>query len=201
MLRVDARQVLLADVEPGQQRQGDRAPGRVGDEQPEDDEDVAVDVGRAGRAGGRVVVDAGPLDVRPVPLASGCRPGRGSAASAPLSSGRTTSVSEASGDAVGPLAGGRDGGVAGLELVAELGRPDPGGDGPPAAGQDGAEEQEGEPGGGAAVEGGGEPGEPLARGGERVRGCHRGPAPVGVSAGVVTAIVPVGPALVYSMLV
>ena len=37
-------------------------------QQPEDDEDVAVDVGRAGRAGGRVVVDAGPLDVRPVPL-------------------------------------------------------------------------------------------------------------------------------------
>ena len=27
---------------------------------------MAVDVGRAGRAGGRVVVDAGPLDVRPV---------------------------------------------------------------------------------------------------------------------------------------
>ena len=79
---------------------------------------------------------------------------------------------EASGDAIGPLAGGGDGGVAGLELVAELGRPDPGGDGPPAPGQDGAEEQQGEPGGGPAVEGGGEPGEPLARGGERMRGCH-----------------------------
>ncbi|MEJ7640041.1 MAG: hypothetical protein WKF75_19255 [Singulisphaera sp.] len=53
---------------------------------------------------------------------------------------------EATGDAVGPLAGGGDGDVAGLILTAELGRPDPGGDGPPAPGQDGAEEQQGEPG-------------------------------------------------------
>jgi hypothetical protein len=45
MLRVEARQVLLADVESGQQRQGDDSPRRVGDEQGQDDEDVAVDVG------------------------------------------------------------------------------------------------------------------------------------------------------------
>ena len=37
---------------------------------------------------------------------------------------------------IGPLACGRDGDVAGLELAAELGRPDPGGDAPPAPGQD-----------------------------------------------------------------
>jgi hypothetical protein len=40
-------------------------------QEPQDDEDVAVDVGRAGRAGGRVMVQAGPLDMRPV------LPGRG----------------------------------------------------------------------------------------------------------------------------
>ena len=67
---------------------------------------------------------------------------------------------------LGLLAGGGDGGVAGPELVAQPGGPDPAGDGPPAAGEDGAEEQQGEPGGGPAVEGGGESGEPLARGGE-----------------------------------
>jgi hypothetical protein len=36
-------------------------------QQPQHDPDVAVDVRRAGRAGGRVVMDAGPLDVGPVP--------------------------------------------------------------------------------------------------------------------------------------
>jgi len=51
MLRFDRRQVLLPDVEPGQQRQGNRAPRPRGDEQAEDDEDVTVDVGRSGRAG------------------------------------------------------------------------------------------------------------------------------------------------------
>jgi hypothetical protein len=71
VLRVEGRQVLLADVEPGQQRQGDCAPGLVGDEEREDDEDVAIDVGRAGRAGRRVVMDASPLDVRAIPLGRG----------------------------------------------------------------------------------------------------------------------------------
>ncbi len=39
-------------------------------------------------------------------------------------------------------------------------------------GQDGTEEQQGEPGCGPPVEGTGESGEPLARCGERMRGCH-----------------------------
>ena len=56
----------------------------------------------------------------------------------------------------------------------------------------------GEPGSGPAVEGRGESGEPLARGGGRVRGCHGWLRP-GRSAGLVAAIVPVRPAPVYSM--
>jgi len=48
MLRVDRRQVHLADVEPRQERKGDHAPGPMLDEQGRHDEDVAVDVGRAG---------------------------------------------------------------------------------------------------------------------------------------------------------
>ena len=45
-------------------------------------------------------------------------------------------------------------------------------DGPPAAGKDHAPGQQVGPRGGSAIEGEGEPGEPLARGGCRVRGCH-----------------------------
>jgi len=51
VLRVDLRQVFLADVEPGQQRQGDDAPRRMGNEQGQDDEDVTVDVGRSAGPG------------------------------------------------------------------------------------------------------------------------------------------------------
>ena len=94
MLRVDGRQVLLADVEPGQQRQGDRAPRLVGDEQPEDDEErknMAIDVSRARRAGGRVVMHAGPLDVRPVPLRRRVVQGEGQPRG-PQSNGKTISI-------------------------------------------------------------------------------------------------------------
>ena len=85
-----ARQVLLADVEPGQQRQGDRAPGLVIDEQAEDHEDVAVDVRRAGRSGSRVVMDAGTLDLRPVSLRRGVVQGEGEP-TGPLEQGSITS--------------------------------------------------------------------------------------------------------------
>ena len=66
--------------------------------------------------------------------------------SAPPSSGLTTRSARYAAMRLGLLAGRRDGGVAGAELVAQPGGPDPAGDGPPAAGQDGAEEQQGEPG-------------------------------------------------------
>ena len=164
MLRVEARQVFLADVEPGQQRKGDHSPGWVGHEQGQDDEDVPVDVGRAGRAGGRVVVDACPLDVRPVPLGRRVVQGEGQPRG-PLEQRPDHVEQQASGDDVGLLPGGGHGDVAGLEPIAELGRPDPGRDGAPAPGQDGAEEQTGEPGSGPAVEDRCEPGEPLAWGG------------------------------------
>ena len=57
-----------------------------------------------------------------------------------------------------------DGDITGSELVAELDRPDPTGDRPPAPGQDRAEEQEGEPWCGATIQGSGRLCEPLARG-------------------------------------
>src|SRR5262245_39350248 len=67
----------------------------------------------------------------------------------------------------------------------------------PTAGQDGAEKQEDEPGSRPAVERSRESGEPLARGAERMRGCHDWHRP-GRSAGMLTAIVLVGPAFVCS---
>src|SRR5512135_158274 len=87
--------------------------------------------------------------------------------------------------------------ITGAELVAEPGGADPAGDRPAAAGEDSAEEQQGEPGCGPAVECSREAGEPLAGCGERMRGCHGWLRP-GRSAGVETAIVPDGPALVYA---
>ena len=68
MPRADAGQVLLADIQSGQQRQGDDAPARLGGEQSEYHPDVPVDERGAGRPGHRVVVDACALHVRPVPL-------------------------------------------------------------------------------------------------------------------------------------
>src|SRR5262249_53975723 len=79
---------------------------------------------------------------------------------------------EVCGDRPGLLARRRDGRVTGAELIAESGGADPAGDGPAAASQDGAEEEQGEPGCGSPVEGRGEACEPLARGEERMRGCH-----------------------------
>ncbi len=101
-------------------------------------------------------MDACPLDVRPVPLRRGIVEDEGQPRG-PLQQRPDHLGQEASGDAFDPLAGGGDGDVATLILAAELGRPDPGGDGSPALGQDGSEEQEGEPWCGAAVEAGGEP--------------------------------------------
>jgi hypothetical protein len=62
---VEAGQILPADGESRQQRQGDDTPGGVGNQDREDHPDVAVDEQTAGGARGRMVVDAGPLGVRP----------------------------------------------------------------------------------------------------------------------------------------
>jgi hypothetical protein len=117
---------------------------------------MAIDVRGAGRAGGRVVMHAGPLDVRPIPLGRRVVQGEGQP-SGTLEERPDHLGEEASGDAIGPLAGGGDGEITGLIAVAELGRPDPGRDGPSTPGEDGTEEQEGEPRGGAAVECRGKP--------------------------------------------
>ena len=115
-------------------------------------------------------MDAGSLDLGPVSLCGGVVQGERK----PLGAGddRLECLQgQESGDVVGILAGRGDGGIALAELAAELRGVNPGGDGAATSGQDGPEEQQGEPGGGAAVEGPGEPGEPLAWDGRRVRRC------------------------------
>ncbi len=141
-------------------------------------------------------MDTGPFDVRTVPLNRGIVHGQNQPPG-PGDQRLDDLGQEASSDAVGPLVGGRDGGVTGAELAAELRGSNPGGDGPPAPSEDGAEGQWGKPRREPAVEGGSEPGEPLARGGCRMRGCHQGWLRSGFGS-VVTAIVPVGPAPVFA---
>ena len=68
MLWVDARQILGPHVQTGQQRQSDDSPCRMDRQEPEHHPDVAVDMRRASRAGGRVVMDASPLHGGPIPL-------------------------------------------------------------------------------------------------------------------------------------
>ena len=128
---------------------------------------MAIDVRGAGRAGGRVVMHAGPLDVRSVPLRRGVIQGEGQTRG-PRQQRADDFNQKTSGDVVGPLAGGRDGAVAGLIPAAEIGRPDLGGDSPAPQGKDGPEEQECEPGCGPTIESRGELGEPLVRYGERM---------------------------------
>ena len=91
MLRVDAGQVFLADVGSGQKWQGDGASRPVVDEHPKDDEDVAIEVGRAGLTGSGVVVTPAPCTCgpyRPDGVSSTAR----TSLSAPTTSGATTSV-------------------------------------------------------------------------------------------------------------
>ena len=168
------------DVQPGQQRQGDRRPTPGG---------RRAARGRPRRGRRRRATPAGPgvgLWWTPAPWTCGPYRSVGVSSrasvsrSAPATSGLTTSRARRAAMQVGPLAGGRDGGVARAELAAQPGGPDPAGDGPPAAGQDGPEEQQGEPRGGPGVEGG--------RRGGKTTGTGRGagarmswPAPSGAA--------------------
>lgn len=85
-------------------------------------------------------MDTRPLDVRTVPLCGGVIQGQGQPGG-PLEQRPDHLGQETPGDAVGLLAGGSDGDVAGLKPVAELGRPDPGGDGPPTPSDDSPEKR------------------------------------------------------------
>lgn len=155
MRRGNPVEVLPANVQPGQQGEGDDAPRRVGGEHAQDDPHVPVHERPAGRPGGRVVADARPLHLPPVPRGRGvveCEREAGGTRHERLDD----LVSEAGGHPVGPPPGGRDRGVARAVLVAQPGDPDAAGHRPPAAGEDGPDQQPSEPRGEQGVEGGGE---------------------------------------------
>jgi len=122
----------------------------------------------AGRSRGRVVVDAGPLHLSPVPRGRGVIPGERQAGG-PGHQRLDDLVDEACGHPVGSPPGGRDRGVARAELAAPPGGPDPTRHRPPAAGQDRPDQQPRQPRGGSGVEGGREAGKPVARRGEGIR--------------------------------
>ena len=171
MLGVDPVQILGPDVHPGQKWQGDDAPGGMNRQQPEHDADMAVDVGRAGWAGGRVVMDAGPLHVGPVTLGRRVVDRQGDPRQVG-DQGLDHLEEQSGGDAAGLLAGCGDGDVAALKLAAQAGGANPTGHRPAAAGQEGAEEQPRQSGGGSEIQAVGEVREPLAWNGVQVRRCH-----------------------------
>src|SRR5271157_3688799 len=120
-------------------------------QQPEHHPDVAVDMRRASWAGSRVVMDAGSLDVGPITLSRRVVERQGEPRLVG-NQGLDHLVDQPSGYVVCLLAGCRDRRVAGLELAAQASGTDPTRDGPPATGQNRAEEQPHQPGGGSAIE-------------------------------------------------
>src|SRR5437660_1777579 len=68
MIGSDAGQILLADVQVGQQGQGHRIPLGMANDPGGGDPDVAVEELVSSRTWGGVVVDAGPLDAGSVAL-------------------------------------------------------------------------------------------------------------------------------------
>src|SRR5271167_2446671 len=63
--------ILGSDIQVRDDRQGDRPPKRMSDQPGQTDPDVAVEELGPGRPWGRVVMLAGALNVRPVPLGGG----------------------------------------------------------------------------------------------------------------------------------
>jgi hypothetical protein len=165
--------LLGADVGQGTQWQGQGAPPGVPHRPGQSHPDVAVDELRARGAGAGVAVDAGALHARAV--AGGGRVADGE--EQVLARGQTQqrprgTVRQAEGQGAGMTAGGLQGVVGGAEVVLDAGGPEPGGDGASAAGEQGAAKQQEQAWCGAAVEGGGDLGEPGGQGGGQVREWH-----------------------------
>lgn len=112
-------------------------------------------------------MDAGSLDPGSVTSGGGVIDGHGEPLD-PAQHGADGADDQQRGDGPGLLARRGDGDVAGSELIGEPDGANPGGDGASAAGEDGPDEQEDEPGGGPAIEGRGQASKPLARVGEFV---------------------------------
>ena len=140
------------------------------------------------------MVDAGPLDERPVP-----RRGRvvdGEHQTLPAGDQRLEEFLHQPGcDTIGPFAGGRDGGVAGAELLSQAGGPDATGHGAPPAGQGRPKKEARQSWCRARVEYGCPGGKPVAESACGVRGYPGRVRSGWWSCG--KAILPDGPALVY----
>src|SRR5262249_47483306 len=150
----------------------DGPPERVGGDPGQGDPDVAVEEALVGRPRGGVVVVAGPLNLGAVALGRRVvqreqqRPRGGQ--------GEHGALEEQAGREGGDAAQRREEvGVAG-EAAADAGGAEPGGDGAPPPGEQGAGEQDGQAPGGALVQEGGQGANQQLQGGGEVCESHGG---------------------------
>ena len=183
----------LANVELGLQGQGDGAPVGVLGQGGQGDPDVAVDVLLAGGARAGVVMDAGTLDLGAIAWGGRVVDGHRQAWSAQQ---RLDGEEGANGHVRGLAADGPDGGVGRAEVVGDTGGAEPGGDGAASAGEEDAEQQQGQAEGGAAVQPGGQAGEGAGQQRWQVRQWH-GRLLGGTTVGRATVIVFREPACVH----
>jgi hypothetical protein len=154
VVRVNAGDVLLSEVQVGTQGQGQGMPIRVADDPGAGDPEVAVEEALGGGARGGVVVQAGALDFGAVTLRGGVVQGEQPARA------RVEVAAEAVEEQGGEQAGlapaeGAQQGVAAAEVVGDAPGAEPGGGGAAAAGQEQAQEQRREELGVAFVQEGG----------------------------------------------
>src|SRR5262249_58073991 len=122
-----------ADVEQGAQGQGEGAPEGVADNPGEGAPDVAVDQLLVGRAGGRVVVDAGPLDL--LAVAPGRRVVQREQQPALGGEQGHGAAEQQGGEQFALAAQGAQEVIVGLVVVPQAGGAEPGGDGAAALGE------------------------------------------------------------------
>src|SRR5512135_209631 len=183
------REVLLPDVEPPQQRQADGAAALMANDPVEDDPAVAVEELRSRRSGRRVMVDPRPLDLGTIPLRRRIVDGQEQSAAG------VDSISEQAEDDGGHSSGlatdTAEEVVVGAEVLPNAGGPPPTGDGAAAVGQEDADDDLSQPPGTAAMQRGGQGGDPGDPLGGQSDGGHSRP-PWCDSDGLNTTIVPGG---------
>ncbi len=168
-----AGHVLGADVQQGVQRQGQGVPQRVPHHPSQGDPDVAVAELLASWPRAGVVVDAGALHVRTVAGGRGIVEGEHQVvAGSPTHQRPQGATQQTGGQRLGATASGPEGAVSAAEGGGDAGGAQPAGDRAPAFGEQGAEEQQQQPRGGAAVESAADVGEPGGQSGGQVREWH-----------------------------
>jgi len=149
MVRLHGIDVLAADVEFRQQRQGDSTTLGVSSQGGEADPDVAIQELLAGGSRVGVVVQASPFDLGTP--ATGRRVVQGQTQPT-RGDDRLDGAEDGNGHRVGTATAGSDGVVGGTELDGDAGGAEPGGNGATSGGEEDADADEGDADGGASVQ-------------------------------------------------